>query len=435
LSVGGLLRVDKFGVIVFFLVLVSLGLKFYRLGDPDSYMFDEVYYAFTSQEMAKGNSDSWEMGAKAPKGFAFEWSHPPLGKELSTLGILIFGDRTFGWRFFQALFGGLGTIVIYIVGKELFESKRVGVFAAFLYTFDSFIFVLSRITMVDIFLMNFILLASLFVIKYAKTQSHKFIYVSGLFCGLCVSVKWSGVYVIEFLAAVVLVLMYYTEIHSSQRSDGSYIVTTLKIIKRLLLAFLVVPLVVYVATYLPYFLYGHGLSDFIAMQEGMFWYHKSITQSHPYQSQWWEWPLILRTVFLYLGESGAEHRYIYAIGNPFIWWTGCLFLVIGIFQVIRRELPSLAFAVLSIFAYWLPWVLSPRKVTFLYHFLPSFVFVVLIIAYFLDLIWERFRRGKYVVLLYLLIAAGTFVYFYPILAAVPIPDDSLGRYFWLSGWR
>jgi dolichyl-phosphate-mannose--protein O-mannosyl transferase len=289
--------------------------------------------------------------------------------------------------------------------------------------------------MVDIFLMNFILLASLFLIKYAKTRSNKFLYISGFFCGLSMSVKWSGVYVTEFLAAVGLLVMYYTEIYGRKQSGDSYIATTLKSIKTLLVAFLFIPLIVYVATYLPYFLYGHGLSDFIALQKGMFWYHKAITQSHPYQSQWWKWPLILRTVYLYLGDYADKHRYIYAIGNPFIWWTGCLFLVIGIVQVIRRELPSLTFAVLSVFAYWLPWALSPRKVTFLYHFLPSFVFVVLIIAYFLDLIWERFRRGKYLVLLYLLIAAGTFVYFYPIFAAVPIPDDSLGRYFWLSGWR
>lgn len=435
MSLSGLSKLTIHDAIVVILVVISLGLKFYRLDYPDNYMFDEVYFAFTAQEIAKGDSDSWEMGAKAPQGFAFEWSHPPLGKELSALGILIFGDRTFGWRFFQALFGGLGTVVIYIVGKELFQSKRAGVFAAFLYTFDCFIFVLSRITMVDIFLVNFILLASLFLIKYAKTGINKFLYISGFFCGLSMSVKWSGVYTTEFLAAVGLLVMYYTEIGGDERSGDSYIKQVLKSIITLTVAFLVIPAVVYVATYIPYFLYGHGLSDFVALQEGMYWYHKSVTQSHPYQSQWWEWPILLRTVYLYLGGHGDKHRYIYAIGNPFIWWTGCLFLVIGIVQVIRREVPSLTFAVFSVFAYWLPWALSPRKVTFLYHFLPSFVFVVLIIAYFLDLIWERFHRGKYLVLLYLFIAAGTFVYFYPILAAVPIPDDSLGRYFWLSGWR
>jgi hypothetical protein len=28
-----------------------------------------------------------------------------------------------------------------------------------------------------------------------------------------------------------------------------------------------------------------------------------------------------------------------------------------------------------------------------------------------------------------------FIYFYPITAAVPIAVDTLGRYFWIRGWR
>jgi len=82
---------------------------------------------------------------------------------------VIFGDNTFGWRFFQALFGVLGTLFIFLLGRNLFNNG-VGLIAAFLYTFESFIFVLSRITMVDIFMANFVLLASLFVVKYAKSK-------------------------------------------------------------------------------------------------------------------------------------------------------------------------------------------------------------------------------------------------------------------------
>jgi dolichyl-phosphate-mannose--protein O-mannosyl transferase len=85
------------------------------------------------------------------------------------------------------------------------------------------------------------------------------------------------------------------------------------------------------------------------------------------------------------------------------------YFAVVIVQVIRKELPSLAFAVLGVLVYRIPWALSPREVTFLYHFLPALVFVVLIIDYFLESIWERFCRGKYLVLLYLLVPAGTFV--------------------------
>lgn len=425
------------GFIVLLLLFFSIALKFHNLDEPDSYYFDEVYYAFTIQEMAKGNRDSWEMWSKAPEGFAFEWSHPPLGKEISVLGLLIFGDNTFAWRFFQALFGGLGTLFIYLLGKNLFQSSRVGIFASFLFTFDSFIFVLSRITMVDIFLVDFIILASLFLVKYARSQKFYFLLISGLFCGFSMSVKWIGIYVTEFLGAVALVLLYYNEIYGEPSKGGKLLDSSYKIIPRVFLAFVIIPLIVYVLTYIPYFLNGHGIGDFIDLQKGMFGYHKSITQTHPYQSPWWKWPLMLKTVYLYLGDyiEKDKHRYIYAIGNPFIWWTGCVFFVLGIIQVLRKELPSLAFALFSVFAYWLPWAFSPRKVTFLYHFLPSFIFVLLISGYFLNLVWERLRYGRVIVLSYLFIAFLMFFYFYPITAAIPVADSSLWRYFWLSSWR
>ena len=429
------LRTKKIEILLFFLLIIGLGLKLYRLDNPNSYYFDEIYYAFTAQEMAKGNRAGWEIGHTAPQGFAYEWSHPHLGKELSAIGILIFGDNTFGWRFFQALFGGFGTLFIYLLGKELFLSKRAGLIAAFLFTFESFIFVLSRIAMVDIFLMSFILLASLFLVKYARTPKIAFLLPSGFFCGAAISVKWSGIYALEFLAASSFLLIFYREAYSEIGKKGSFYFQFVKIIPKIFLVFVVIPFVVYLATYIPFFLYGNSFSDFISLQNNMYGYHKGLTATHPYQSSWWKWPLLLRPVYLYLGSGKEESAHIYAIGNPFIWWSGCVFLILSVVQVIRKELPALAFVTLSVFAYWLPWALSPRKLVFLYHFLASLPFVILIIAYFLDLLWSKSYYGRAFVLVYLAIALGMFIYFYPILAAVPVSNVSVESFFWLKSWR
>ena len=429
------LKENKIGILLFFLLALSIGLKLYRLDNPKSYYFDEIYYAFTAQEMAKGNRAGWEIGHTAPQGFAYEWSHPHLGKELSAIGILIFGDNAFGWRFFQAIFGGFGTLFIYLLGKELFQSKRAGLIAAFLFTFESFIFVLSRIAMVDIFLMSFILLASLFLVKYARTPKIAFLLLSGFFCGAAISVKWSGIYALEFLAVSSFLLIFYREAYSEIGKKGSFYFQFVKIIPKIFLVFVVIPFVVYLATYIPFFLYGNSFSDFISLQNNMYGYHKGLTATHPYQSSWWKWPLLLRPVYLYLGSGKEESAHIYAIGNPFIWWSGCVFLILSVVQVIRKELPALAFVTLSVFAYWLPWALSPRKLVFLYHFLASLPFVILIIAYFLDLLWSKSYYGRAFVLVYLAIALGMFIYFYPILAAVPVSNVSVESFFWLKSWR
>ncbi len=433
MSLRAFLGKNKIEISLFFLLIISLGLKFYRLSNPKSYYFDEIYFAFTAEEMAKGNRAAWELGHEAPKGFAYEWTHPQLGKEMSALGILIFGDRPFGWRFFQALFGGFGTLIIYILGKELFESKRAGIIAAFLFTFESFIFVLSRITMVDVPLMVFILISSLFLVKYVRASRNLFLILSGVFAGAAASTKWNGVYAIEFLGFVAFLVIFYKE--RIEQKDVSFIFATLKTLPRTIIAFGLIPIAVYVLVHLPFFLYGNSIGDFIYLQKSMYNYHKELNATHPYSSSWWEWPLLLRPVYLYLESHGQESAHIYAIGNPFIWWTGCVFLILSVIEVIRKELPDLAFATLSVFAYWLPWALSPRKLVFIYHFLPSLPFVILIIAYFLNRIWTKWKYGRAFVIVYLIIAFGMFIYFYPILAAVPVSNDSLGRFFWLKSWR
>jgi dolichyl-phosphate-mannose--protein O-mannosyl transferase len=190
-----------------------------------------------------------------------------------------------------------------------------------------------------------------------------------------------------------------------------------------------------VATYIPFFYFGNSIGDFINLQGQMFGYHGGVTDTHPYQSQWWMWPLLIKTVYMHFENLDGQYAHIYALGNPFIWWTGCLFLIAGVVQVIRKESPALIFTVVSVFAYWLPWALSPRKVTFLYHFLPALLFVIIIIAYFLDSIWNKSKYGKFIVVMYIMTAIGVFIYFYPIIAAVPISPDSVDRYFWLQSWR
>lgn len=437
MSSNSLIHRYRFLILLFLVLTFSFGSRLYRLEIPESYYFDEVYYAFTAQEMAKGNREAWQNTGSSPEDLAYEWTHPPLGKELSALGILIFGDNTFGWRFFQALFGGFGALLIYLVGKNLFQSKGVGLIAAVLYSLDSFVFVLSRITMVDIFMVDFLLLASLFVIKYARSRKYLFLILVGVFSGAAMSIKWSGVYIWTFLTGVSFFLIYYYEVSQSDTKDRSYIKSVMDIIPRMALAFGVVPILVYIATYIPFFYFGNSFLDFLSLQDAMYGYHGAVESHHPYESSWWQWPLMLKPVYMHFDDLGEGLRaHIYALGNPFIWWTGCMFFILGTVQAVRKEYPSLIFAVVSVFALWLPWAISPRKITFVYHFLPSFIFVLIISAYFLNRLWGlKSKYGKMLVILYLLVAAGVFFYFYPVTAAVPLEVYKHGRYMWLESWR
>ena len=441
-TIRSLLKENITEFLILLLLILSFGLKYYRLTIPPSYYFDEIYYAFTAEEIARGSDTPWGVGGNAPKGFAYEWSHPPLGKLLMAAGILVFGENSFGWRFFPALFGAIATLIIYLLGKELFESKRVGFFAAFLITFESLVFVQSRIAMVDIFIMVFTLLASLFFILYAKKGKLYYILLTGVFCGFTASTKWSGVLTLGFLGLLSLLVevckkrtqIVYQKRKKIKVKGPSIWTLSIRMLPKLVLSFIVIPAIVYFLIYLPLFFHNHNWADFIELHKQMYYYHSGLKATHPYQSSWWQWFLLIRPVYLYLGSQGDKAAHIYAIGNPFIWWTGVGFLLYSLIEVARKENTILYFLILSVFAYWVPWSFSPR-ISFIYHFLPSLSFMLIISAYFLSLIWDKGRYGKIFVLAYLFGSVSFFFYFYPILAALYLSPEETAHRFWISTWR
>ena len=60
------------------ILLISLLIRVYDLNTPNSYVFDEVYHAFTAKEYLKLNKDAWNPFAIPPQGVSYEWLHPPI---------------------------------------------------------------------------------------------------------------------------------------------------------------------------------------------------------------------------------------------------------------------------------------------------------------------------------------------------------------------
>ena len=95
-------------------------------------MFDEIYFARTAYEIIKFESP-------------FEYTHPPLGKLFIASGIMVFGLNTFGWRIVPFMFGLFMIPIMYFFGKKMFDTRFGAFSSAFLMTFESLHFVLSRI--------------------------------------------------------------------------------------------------------------------------------------------------------------------------------------------------------------------------------------------------------------------------------------------------
>ncbi len=128
------------------LVVATTAMHFSIINEPQDVMTDEVYYVNDARAIVEGEG---ELRAE----------HPPLGQLLIAAGIALFGDTTFGWRFFSVIFGSAVIVFFYLTCSRLELSQRATMLATFLLAFENLTFVQASIAMLDVFSVAFMLAA------------------------------------------------------------------------------------------------------------------------------------------------------------------------------------------------------------------------------------------------------------------------------------
>ena len=154
----------------------------------NSSYFDEIYHPRTALEHLNNV-------------YPYEVSHPPLGKLILSLGVMIFGMVPFGWRFMATLFGVLMVPVLYVFLKNLFGKTPVALCGTALFTFDFMHLVQTRIATIDTYGVFFILVSYYFMYRWLSVPAGKKLrhyilplFLSGLFWGIGCASKWTVVY-------------------------------------------------------------------------------------------------------------------------------------------------------------------------------------------------------------------------------------------------
>ena len=134
-------------------------------------------------------------------------------------------------------------------------------------------------------------------------------------------------------------------------------------------ALVVLPAAVYLSSYTPYFADGHTLAHFRELQSQMWHFNTTISAPHSYASAAPTWRLNYRPVCYSIIDKDELWRVMYAIGNPFLWWTAALALVAApILAVWRRmTLPLVPAGLVAVL--YLPWFATSRT-SFLFYMLP-----------------------------------------------------------------
>lgn len=419
----------------------------------NSMYFDEIYHGRTAYEFLHGLT-------------SYENTHPPLGKILIALGVALFGMNPFGWRIVGTFLGIVMVPVVYLFARRIFEGLLPAALACVLFAFDFMHFTQTRIATIDVYVTFFVLLMYYFMYQYSCLSfydtSLKRTWLPLGACGLCmglgVASKWTGVYAGCGLAVLFFYTLFrrYLEYQYARKSPqditngishshiiDSFLPYARRTICFCLVFFVALPAAIYLLSYLPFRDYADKglLSRMLSNQETMFSYHSNLDSVHPYSSVWYEWPIVKRPIWYYSRivtqtVEGGLREGISAFGNPAVWWAGIPAFFHMLILWARKKDHTAAFLVIGYMAQYLPWFFVTR-ITFIYHYFPSVVFVVLMIVHSLTQWGKKLPRPAFVsaVFLYGAAAAALFLLFYPVLSGQPVEASFVTQYLrWFKSW-
>jgi dolichyl-phosphate-mannose--protein O-mannosyl transferase len=160
----------------------------------------------------------------------------------------------------------------------------------------------------------------------------------------------------------------------------------------LALCLVVLPAVIYLASYAAYFANGHSVADFRELHSQMLHFNFNLSATHSYSSSAPTWILDYRPVWYSFREIGGRFHGVVAMGNPLLWWGSILALAAAPLLSLRRREAAPVLAALLVVVLYLPWFATSRT-SFLYYMTPVAPFLAILSAAVAASLVDGRRRG------------------------------------------
>lgn len=481
--------------------------RLWGLGHPASLVFDETFYVKDAWTLTNlGYEGSWpaEADAMFNAGLTDVFTaapsfvvHPPLGKWLIGLGMSLLGpDNPVGWRIATAVAGILAVVLIMLVARTLFRSTPLAVLAGFLFAIDGNAIVMSRVSLLDNFVMLFALLGFGAVLLDRQWSAVRlaawiarreelgrvtdwgpallwrpWLIAAGIAFGAASAVKWNGLYFLAVFAVYTLVVD-----AVARRRAGLPFWFTGTLFKQAPTTFLLmvpIAVAVYLAAWTGWFVTDGGYSRDWADQPGnawtgplawvphslqSFWHFESAvyaynvgeSRPHPYQANPLTWLLLIRPTSMYYlsipqGKSGCTSlcgESITGIANPIIWWAATAAAVYLVYRLVRYREWRVGLILTGLAAGYLPWLLYTGRTVFQFYtiaFEPYLVLALVAVAGILlgtaeDPSWRRVS-GLRIVAIFVGVAVIVSVFFWPLWSGTMADYWFIAAHWWLPTWR
>lgn len=465
-------------------------LRFWNLAYPDVLVFDELYYVRDAySQLVQGYPTAWpddspEFNAAVAESMRTDpayVAHPPLGKWLISVGILLFGVETgWGWRFAAALAGLLTVAVTMRLAWRLTGNAWVAHASGVLLAVEGLHVTLSRVSLLDGFLALLVVTGALLLWRddewarrrLGKRATSRFgniafwrpwLFAAAFVFGLAAGVKWSGIASFGVLLVWVLARDARARVRHSTQWAG--VGTLLQVIAVAIPVF-VLACLAYLLTWAGWIFtsggWGRDGASWVRAlwdtHTGLFDWHLGLTEPHPFASHPLTWPLSLRPTGMHFEDlGGGVVSAISPLPNVLVTWGGVLALVFLLVVLMRaaasagtaNAIPDAAtFIIVGYAAGWLLWVATvSRTAVFQFYLVVSSPFLVLGLALTLAVVSERVQmpgvqwgsatveERRSAVALYLTATILLGLAFWPMWSGIPQPEWFRDLHLWLPGWR
>ncbi|KAJ5119678.1 Dolichyl-phosphate-mannose--protein mannosyltransferase 1 [Penicillium atrosanguineum] len=198
------------------------------------------------------------------------------------------------------------------------------------------------------------------------------------------------------------------------------------------------------------------LGKFWELQKVMWTTNAGLVESHAWDSRPPSWPTLLRGINFW----GGDHRQVYLLGNPLIWWSSTLAIAIyvvfkGIALIrwqrscndynhvsFKRFDYEVGTSVLGWAFHYFPFFLMARQL-FMHHYLPALYFAILVFCQQVDFVTNRIKClglaskpaiGKLLMTVFLLLSIAVFTLYSPLVYGNPWTQGACEKVKLLSSW-
>lgn len=489
--------------------LLAAGTRLWNLGSPRALVFDETFYVKDAYTLSKlGYEGSWPQ-ANTDKLFAkgivntYNSSaefvvHPPLGKWIISLGEDWLGiTNPVSWRIMSAIAGIIAVILVMMIARYLFKSNLVATIVGFLMAIDGNAIVMSRVGLLDNFVMLFALLGfgailldrrwmAVRLALWSKKRSESgkttdwgpalwwrpWLILGGLAFGLDSAVKWSGIYFLAFFAVYTLAVDIVARRKAGIRFWFSG--TLLKQGPASVLLVLPIALVGYFVPWTGWFVtqggydrtyadqpgnaltgtfawIPHSLQSFWAFETAVWNYNINDHSPHPYAANPLTWLIMYRPTSMYFasanyGQHGCTATFcgssITEIANPLIWYAGVAAAIYLLYRLIRYREWRAGLILTGFAAGYLPWLLYTDRTVFQFYTIAFEPYMLLAIGYVAaKLIGKRSdpgpkrNAGMRWIAVFLVAALAISIFFWPMWTGIQIDFKYMQLHYWIPSWE